>query len=79
LENSLGENTMTSEFLLKLESCRKPNFYEQIESVLDEASLKDFYTALDNRKVSASTLVKVLNEFGIKTSISKINRLRKQR
>ena len=47
--------------------------------LIDEESKKDFYSALDNPKISAATIVKALGEFGIKGNITTINRLRRQR
>ncbi|NBV35802.1 MAG: hypothetical protein EBR94_00805 [Bacteroidetes bacterium] len=70
---------MTSEFLSKLDKHHKRDFLDEVETILDEESRKDFYLALDNPKISAATIVKVLSEFGIKGNITSINRLRKKR
>ncbi len=70
---------MTSEFASKLNKHYRRDFLDEVESILDEESKKDFYLALDNPKISASTIVKALDEFGIKGNITTINRLRRQR
>jgi len=70
---------MTSEFTEKLNNHHKRDFLDEVETVLDEESKKDFYLALDNPKISASTIVKVLGDFGIKGNATTINRLRRNR
>jgi hypothetical protein len=70
---------MTSEFSSKLDKHYKRDFLDEVEAILDEESKKDFYLALDNPKISASTIVKVLSEFGIKGNVTSINRLRRKR
>lgn len=70
---------MTSEFTNVLHKYYKRDFLDEVETVLDEESKKDFYLALDNPKISAATIVKALGEFGIKGNITTINRLRRQR
>ena len=50
---------------------------ELLEQKLDKESLKDFYEALQNKKIAVPVLVKALQELGIEVSVSVIQRWRK--
>jgi len=50
---------------------------ELLEQKLDKESLKDFYEALQNKKIAVPVVAKALNELGIQVSVSVIQRWRK--
>ena len=50
---------------------------EVLEQKLDKESLKDFYEALQNKKIAVPVLVKALQELGVEASVSVIQRWRK--
>lgn len=66
-----------SKFKEQVDSLVKISFRDELTQKLDKESLKDFYEALDNPKISAPVIVKALKEFGIVTSSATIVRMRK--
>lgn len=65
-----------SKFKEVLETSFEKPLTEQVEEKLDAESLKDFYEALADSKVSLPILVNVLAEFGVHTSASVLSRWR---
>lgn len=66
-----------SKFKEQIDSLVKSSFREELQEKLDKESLRDFYDALENPRVSAPVIVKALKEFGIVTSPATITRMRK--
>ena len=66
-----------SKFKEAIENSAQKPLTTLLEEKLDKESLQDFYSALEDTTIAIPVLVSVLSNFGVETSVSVLQRWRK--